>query len=98
MAQHSLAYPAHGGFGDGIHAMTCVRYILSGRPCVRLQSHLLTLPKAVTTKTRMTYCYIDAAGYEVCEDDAWDDWERWVVLGVVLGGFLLIVLVFLLFS
>ncbi|KAK4508766.1 hypothetical protein PRZ48_002505 [Zasmidium cellare] len=46
----------------------------------------------------MTYCYIDVAGDEVCENDAWDDWERWVVLGVVLGAIFLILVGFLIFS
>ncbi|CAE6997777.1 hypothetical protein CFE70_000547 [Pyrenophora teres f. teres 0-1] len=35
-------------------------------------------------------CYIDRNGYERCRNSTWNNWVRWVVLAVVVIGFLLL--------
>jgi len=37
-------------------------------------------------------CYIGNDGRQYCDGSAWDDWVRWVVLAVIIIGFLLLFL------
>jgi hypothetical protein len=38
----------------------------------------------------MVRCYYNAYGRRVCQRSAWDNWVRWVVLAVIVIGFLLL--------
>ena len=39
-------------------------------------------------------CYINNFGQQVCQYNAWDSWVRWLVLGLIVGGALLIFFLF----